>query len=57
MAAKKKSAKKLTARQEKTLKAHSVHHTKKHMSEMRKSMRAGKTFTQAHKEAMKKVGK
>jgi len=27
------------------------------MTEMRKMMRAGKTFTQAHKAAMKKVGK
>jgi hypothetical protein len=36
--------KKLTARQEAALKRHKVHHTAKHMSEMRKSMRAGKTF-------------
>tara|TARA_R100000231_G_scaffold12890_1_gene14451 strand:- start:298 stop:465 length:168 start_codon:yes stop_codon:yes gene_type:complete len=55
MAAKK--TKKLTERQEKTLKAHSVHHTKRHMSEMRKAMRQGRTFTQAHKDAMKKAGK
>lgn len=54
MAAKKKS---LTKNQEETLKKHSVHHTSKHMSEMRKSMKSGKTFTQAHKSAMKKVGK
>jgi hypothetical protein len=47
----------LTKRQQATLKKHSVHHTKKHMTEMRKLMRAGKTFTQAHKAAMKKVGK
>ena len=38
-------------------KRHSAHHTKKHMSEMRKAMRAGSTFTAAHKKAMKKVGK
>ena len=31
--------------------------TSKHMTSMRKDMRAGKTFTQAHKNAMKKVGK
>lgn len=54
MAAKKKA---LTKNQEETLKKHSVHHTSKHMSEMRKSMKSGKTFTQAHKSAMKKVGK
>ena len=47
----------LTKRQKNTLKKHSVHHTKKHMAEMRKLMRGGKTFTQAHKSAMKKVGK
>ena len=39
------------------MKKHREHHTKKHMDMMTKSMRAGKTFTQAHKEAMKKVGK
>tara|TARA_S200002703_G_C3727262_1_gene223472 strand:- start:657 stop:806 length:150 start_codon:yes stop_codon:yes gene_type:complete len=47
----------LTKRQEATLKRHSEHHTKKHMTEMRKMMSAGKTFTAAHKAAMKKVGK
>tara|TARA_R100000697_G_scaffold121743_1_gene149546 strand:+ start:2275 stop:2451 length:177 start_codon:yes stop_codon:yes gene_type:complete len=54
---KKKAQKKLTSRQESALKKHSAHHTKKHMSEMRKSMRGGKTFTAAHKLAMKKVGR
>ena len=47
----------LTKRQQATLKKHSVHHTAKHMTEMRKLMRAGKTFTQAHRASMKKVGK
>jgi hypothetical protein len=47
----------LTKRQQSALKRHSVHHTKKHMTEMRKLMRAGKTFTQAHRAATKKVGK
>ena len=47
----------LTKRQQATLKKQSVHHTKKHMTEMRKLMRAGKTFTQAHRAATKKVGK
>ena len=50
-------AKKLTQRQQNDLKRHSVHHTRKHMTEMRKLMKAGKTFTESHKLAMKKVGK
>ena len=47
----------LTKRQKDTLKKHSKHHTKKHMAEMRRRMKAGSTFTAAHKAAMKKVGK
>jgi len=54
MATKKKA---LTARQQATLKRHSSHHSGKHMAEMRKAMKAGKTFGQAHKSAMRKVGK
>ena len=49
--------KKLTDRQKKTLKKHSVHHSKKHMALMRKEMRAGKSFTAAHKKAQRMVGK
>jgi len=49
--------KKLTQRQTDTLKRHSIHHTRKHMTEMRKLMRKGKTFTESHKIAMTKVGK
>ena len=49
--------KKLTTRQENALSRHSVHHTKKHMSDMRKLMRGGKTFGQSHQIAMSKVGK
>ena len=51
------SMKKLTVKQQATLKKHSVHHTKKHMASMRSAMRKGKTFGAAHKEAMKKVGR
>ena len=47
----------LTKRQQATLKKHSVHHTAKHMTEMRKLMRSGKSFTQAQKSATKNVGK
>ena len=49
--------KEITKRQKETLKKHSVHHTAKHMTEMRKLMRSGKSFTQAHKSATRKVGK
>lgn len=47
----------LTVRQKQTLARHKEHHTAKHMTEMRKLMREGKTFSQAHKSAMKKVGR
>ena len=49
--------KELTKRQKDTLKKHSVHHTSKHMTMMRRLMREGSTFTNAHKKAMKEVGK
>ena len=39
------------------MKKHAVHHSAKHMSAMKKSMLAGKTFTQAHIIAKKKIGK
>ena len=47
----------LTKRQQESMKKHSKHHTKKHMQYMYNSMRRGATFTQAHKRAMKAVGK
>ena len=43
--------------QQATLKKHSVHHTKKHMSSMKKAMKKGKSFKQAHNKAMRKVGR
>jgi len=52
--------KELTKRQKDTMKKHSVHHTKKHMSEMTRLMTRSRnpmTFTQAHKATIKKVGK
>ena len=52
-----KKNKKLTSRQLATLKKHREHHTAKHMKVMIKDMEAGKSFTQSHKDAMKKVGK
>ncbi len=48
---------KLTKRQQDTMKKHSKHHSKKHIQYMNNSMRRGATFTQAHKRAMKAVGK
>ena len=57
MKTKKMKTSKLTKRQTDTLKKHSVHHTKKHMAFMRKEMREGTTFSAAHKDALKKVGK
>ena len=53
----KKVNKSFNKRQEAALKKHAPHHTKKHMTEMKKLMRAGKTFTESHKVAMKKVGR
>jgi len=49
--------KSLTKRQTDTLSRHAQQHTPKHMTEMRKQMRGGKTFTEAHKSATRKVGK
>ena len=42
--------------EQEAMKKHSAHHTNKHMKEMKKNMLAGKTFSQSHKIAMKKVG-
>ena len=47
----------LTTKQKETLKKHSVHHTTKHMKEMKIAMNKGVSFTKAHKSALKKVGK
>ena len=57
MARKRTTTKKLTKSQQATLRRHSKHHTKKHMSFMRAQMRKGKTFGQAHRAAQRKVGK
>jgi hypothetical protein len=44
----------ITKRQKAKLKEHSVHHTPKHMTGMRKAMKKGSTFTEAHIVAKKK---
>ena len=46
----------LTKRQKQSMWRHKTHHTAKHLRSMAASMRKGKTFTQSHKIAMKKVG-
>ena len=43
----------LTDRQKKTLKKHSVHHSKKHMAIMNALMNKGKSFKFAHRQALK----
>ena len=48
---------KLTKRQQQTMQKHSKHHSKKHMMSMAKAMVKGTSFTNAHKKAMKSVGK
>ena len=47
----------LTKTQKTTLKKHSSHHTKKHMTSMKKNMAKGKSFSKSHSIAMKKVGR
>ena len=48
---------KLTTRQKNLLEKHSEHHSDKHMEFMKRRMRAGDTFTQAHKKRTGKGGK
>tara|TARA_R100000781_G_C4034580_1_gene111792 strand:+ start:95 stop:268 length:174 start_codon:yes stop_codon:yes gene_type:complete len=48
---------KLTKSQQNAMKKHSKHHTKKHIQYMTNSMIRGTSFTKAHKNAQKKVGK
>ena len=47
----------LTKRQKESMKRHRKHHTAKHILVMTAAMKKGKTFTESHKIAMKKVGK
>jgi len=51
------SIKGLNKRQKSAMKRHKTHHTAKHLRSMASAMRKGKTFTQSHKIAMKKVGR
>tara|TARA_B100001057_G_scaffold251061_1_gene251276 strand:- start:963 stop:1121 length:159 start_codon:yes stop_codon:yes gene_type:complete len=47
----------LTLRQKNTMQKHSKHHSKKHLDFMKSLMLKGTSFSEAHKKAMKKVGK
>ena len=49
--------KELTKRQKTTMMKHKKHHTKAHMDFMTKEMKKGKSFTIAHRMALKKIGK
>jgi len=47
----------LTMRQANAMKKHSKHHTVKHIRIMANAMKKGKSFSESHKIAQKKVGK
>lgn len=47
----------INKKEEKTLTKHKKHHSKKHMRRMRLLMKEGLSFSKAHTQAMKKVGK
>ena len=53
----KKFTTKLNKTQKKAMNRHARHHSLKHMKEMAKDLKAGKTFAKAHTRAMRKVGK
>ena len=52
-----KPRKELSKGQKELMKEHKVHHTAAHMSEMRKLMKKGYCFQQAHDITMKIIGK
>jgi hypothetical protein len=47
----------LTKRQISAMRRHSKHHTAKHLKSMVRAMKKGKTFTQSHTIAQRKVGR
>jgi hypothetical protein len=47
----------LTARQQQAMKKHGKHHTVKHLKDMKKRMSKGVSFTAAHKQSQKAVGR
>lgn len=52
-----KPKKELSKRQKDLMKTHKEHHSTEHLKEMRKLMKKGYCFEQAHELSMKKVGK
>ena len=46
----------LKPRQQKTMRSHARHHSLKHMRSMARAMKKGRTFSQAHRSAMRSVG-
>ena len=51
------TATKLTNRQLQSMEKHKKTHSVNHMADMPKSMRAGDSFSKAHKKALRKVGR
>ena len=47
----------LTAKQQQAMKKHGKHHTSKHLRDMKKRMSKGASFTAAHKQSQKAVGR
>jgi|TARA_R100000654_G_scaffold40754_1_gene66843 hypothetical protein len=47
----------LNKRQISAMRRHARHHTAKHLRSMVRAMKKGRTFTQSHKSAMRKVGR
>ena len=47
----------LTKRQTSAMRRHSKHHTAKHLKAMVVAMKKGKTFTQSHTIAQRKIGR
>jgi len=55
---KKNKPRELKKEEKELFKTHSKHHSKEHIEEMKKFIKSGKgCFSEAHKHAMKKVGK
>ena len=46
----------INKKEKKTLTKHKIHHTPKHMAQMKKTMKKGVNFKKSHIKAMKKVG-
>ena len=47
----------LNKRQQTAMKRHGEHHTAKHLRDMLKRMKKGKSFTEAHRASQKSVGR